>query len=324
MRIRAYTEADAVAWDDLAGRSACGTFLHTRRFLSYHGPRFEDLSVLCEDGKGRMIGVFPAARKPDDPACVVSHPGATYGGLVHEQGLAADDVEEMVAGILGHYRSTGFQRLEYKSVPPHLHSTFLQTDVHALWKNGAELVRRDLWNVLSLGGHRPAYSSHHQRAIGRALKNGVVIRVDDSDAGYRTFHEILMTRLEDRYGVSPVHTPEEMLMLKDRFPRDIALWLAQDGDGARVLAGCWVFRYASQAWHTQYIASTQEGRDACATHLMFDGLIQEAVKNRVGFLSFGCSTEDGGRRLNKGLFDFKTGFGAGAVCHDSYRLRLAT
>jgi lipid II:glycine glycyltransferase (peptidoglycan interpeptide bridge formation enzyme) len=77
-----------------------------------------------------------------------------------------------------------------------------------------------------------------------------------------------------------------------------------------------------QAWHTQYIASTADGRDLCATHLLFDGIIQEAEKRGVRFVSFGRSSEEGGR-LNRGLFAFKSGFGAGAVCHDTYLVSLA-
>lgn len=321
MRIRSYTEADAGKWDEAVARSPCSTFLHTRRFLSYHGARFSDLSVICEDEKKRVIGVFPAALKPDDPACVASHPGATYGGLLYREGSGADEVEEMLVGIIEHYRLKGLKYLEYKSVPPHFHSSFSQADLHAIWKRGAELVRRDLWNVVSLRD-RPGYSKHHKRAIGRAQKSGVMARVTDSVASYRAFHAMLKACLAERHGVSPVHTPEEMLMLRDKFPRDIALWLAQDGRG-QVLAGCWVFVFGTKAWHTQYIASTAEGQDRCATHLMFDGVIKEAEKSRVAFLSFGASTADNGQRLNSGLFDFKAGFGAGAVCHDIYRLGLA-
>lgn len=320
MKVRAYQEADAAKWDDMAGHCACGTFLHTRRFLSYHGSRFTDLSVICEDARGRAAGIFPAALRPDDPACVSSHPGATYGGLLHTEDNAADRVEEMLAGIVGYYRARGLKRLEYKSVPPHLQSPCSQADQHALWKLGAQPARRDLWNVIAMSG-RPGYSRHHERAVARARKDDVAIGVASSDAEYRAFHDVLVTRLEERHGVAPVHTPEEMLLLRDRFPQNVALWLARDG-GGRLLAGSWVFMFAKKAWHTQYIASTPAGRDRCATHLLFDKLIRQAEKNGVGYVSFGSSTEDGGRRLNAGLYDFKAGFGAGGVCHDIYRLDL--
>jgi hypothetical protein len=324
MRVRPYTEADAGEWDALVRESACGTFLHTRRFLSYHGKRFTDCSMICEDSKGDIAAVMPAALKPDNPASVASHPGATYGGLLCRANVGVDEIGEMLGGMIEHYRAMGLRSLEYRSVPPHFHEAFQQTDVHALWKQGAELARRDVWNVLSLRGAHPAYSNHHQRAIARAAKRAMVVSIDESEAGYRAFHEILVARLEDRYGVSPVHTLEEMLVLKDRFPLDIALWLARDAGQSRVLAGCWVFMHSGRAWHTQYIAATQEGRDCCATHLLFDRVIQQALEKAARFVSFGCSTEDEGRRLNRGLFEFKAGFGAGTVCHDTYRLRLTT
>lgn len=321
MRIRAYTEADAAAWDDLAGRSACGTFLHTRRFLSYHGPRFEDLSVLCEDEKKRVIGVFPAALKPDDPACVASHPGATYGGLLYREGSGADEVEEMLVGIIEHYRSKGLKYLEYKSVPPHFQLPFSQADVYAIWKQGGEIFRRDLWSVAAL--HDPAgYSDHHKREIARARKRDMVVGVAGSDTQYREFHGVLTACLAERHGAVPVHKPDEMLQLRDRFPANIALWLARDGSG-RLLAGSWVFLFPGKAWHTQYIATSPEGRSQSAGYLVMDELIRTATDSRIPFLSFGASTEDNGRALNSGLFDFKAGFGAGAVCHDIYRLGLA-
>lgn len=320
MKIRPYTEADAEKWDEAVGRSAAGTFLHTRRFLSYHGRRFTDRSLICEDKKNRLIGVFPAAEKPDDHGCVVSHPGATYGGLLCCDGTDADEIEEIFDRIIEHYRSTGLKQLEYKSVPPHFQSSFSQVDLYAIWKRGAEVVRRDLWSVISLRD-RPRYSKGHKWAIGRAKKSDVVVRVADTDASYRAFHAMLEASLAERHGVSPVHTAEELLMLRDRFPRNIALWLAQDGDG-RCLAGCWIFMFGTKAWHTQYIASTAEGRDRCATHLVADSVISKAEKNRVAFFSFGTSTEGDGRELNAGLFGFKTAFGAGTVCHDIYRLRL--
>ncbi len=58
------------------------TFLHTRRFLAYHQDRFKDVSLLLANDKG-IVGLFPAALDPAEARTVVSHPGITYGGLLH-------------------------------------------------------------------------------------------------------------------------------------------------------------------------------------------------------------------------------------------------
>jgi hypothetical protein len=52
-------------WDVFCANAANSTFLHTRRFLGYHGDRFRDVSaVLMQDGD--IVGVFPAAEAPAD------------------------------------------------------------------------------------------------------------------------------------------------------------------------------------------------------------------------------------------------------------------
>ena len=87
LSVRSFAPADADRWDALVASAVNATFLHTRRFLSYHGERFADRSSIVCDSDGRIVGVFPAALDPADPGVVVSHPGITYGGLVHDGSL---------------------------------------------------------------------------------------------------------------------------------------------------------------------------------------------------------------------------------------------
>src|SRR4051795_11955064 len=77
----------AAEWDALVARAPAGTFLHTQRFLSYHEDRFEDASVVLRDRRGRLIAVMPGAVDPSDRNRVSSHPGATFGGVVHDGSL---------------------------------------------------------------------------------------------------------------------------------------------------------------------------------------------------------------------------------------------
>jgi hypothetical protein len=51
--VRDYLPDQAAAWDDLVARSVNGTMLHTRRYLSYHGDRFRDRSLLITNSPRR-------------------------------------------------------------------------------------------------------------------------------------------------------------------------------------------------------------------------------------------------------------------------------
>jgi len=77
--IRSFAARQAEDWDDLVRRSCNGTFLHTRRFLSYHRDRFADRSLVLYGRRGRVAGVFPAAVSPADRETIVSHPSITGG-----------------------------------------------------------------------------------------------------------------------------------------------------------------------------------------------------------------------------------------------------
>ena len=95
--IRDYLPDQAAAWDDLVARAVNGTMLHTRRYLSYHGDRFRDRSLLITNSRGWPIGALPAAEDPADASVVTSHPGLTYGGLVHDGSLRGESMMRVLS-----------------------------------------------------------------------------------------------------------------------------------------------------------------------------------------------------------------------------------
>jgi hypothetical protein len=69
LELRPYTPPDFDAWDTFCEDAFQATFLHSRRFLAYHGDRFRDLSLIIE-AEGRLVGICPAAAHPADDTCV--------------------------------------------------------------------------------------------------------------------------------------------------------------------------------------------------------------------------------------------------------------
>ena len=57
LSVRPYQPDDADAWDGFCEGALQSTLLHTRRFLSYHGDRFADRSLIIEEA-GKWIGSF--------------------------------------------------------------------------------------------------------------------------------------------------------------------------------------------------------------------------------------------------------------------------
>ena len=84
---------------------------------------------------------------------------------------------------------------------------------------------------------------------------------------------------------------------------------------AVLLAGALIFNYG-HIWHTQYLASSDAGRELGALDLVIDSVIDEARSNGVTYLSFGASTEEAGTALNQGLIWQKESYGARSITHD--------
>ena len=314
--VRSYEPELAETWDDLIRRSCNGTILHTRRFISYHGDRFRDWSLVLEDRRGKVVGVFPAAQDPSDPEVVVSHPGLTYGGLVHDGSVRGASMIGVLEEIAGRYRSLGCCRLRYKAVPAIYHVAPAEDDLYALFRLGARRYRSDLSATIDLS-HRARVSQRRVRSRKRAEVEGVT--AEDAWGEIASFWQILEWHLDSRYGVAPVHALAEIELLHDLFPDEIILIAAKIG--AELVGGTVLF-LTGPVLHMQYTATTEDGRAKFVTDLVMERAIDLGRQLGCRFFDFGSSTVDQGWSLNQGLYQFKVSFGAGGVVYDHYELDL--
>lgn len=315
MQVRAYTSADAERWDAFCAEALGATFLHTRRFLSYHGDRFADRSLIFADG-ARWLGMLPAAQSPSRPELVVSHPGITYGGVVHDGALLGEGLLNALQAACGHYAEAGYKSLLYKPVPHIYHRAPAQDDLYALFRLDAKRVRCDLSSCIDLAHPLPT-SERRRRALKKAQRAGLTLETGAHLA--EELWPVLEANLTQRHGQKPVHSLAEIRLLLERFPQAISITVARLEKQA--IAGTVLF-IAGAVCHTQYIASNALGHETGALDLVFDRQIQEARDLNAQFFDFGISNEDGGRSLNEGLHRFKSEFGAGGVVHEFYEIDL--
>ena len=292
------------------------TMLHSRRFLSYHGPRFRDLSMAIVDERDNLLGVLPAAVDPADERRVVSHPGLTYGGIVHDGRLQGELMVEALRSLCLHYRERGFESFRYKAVPYIYHRAPAADDLYALFRLGARRYRCDLSSTIDLT-ERPKPSERRRRGLKKALKAGIEIK--HGAEFIAELWSVIEENLARKHAVRPVHSIAEIEQLHALFPNDIQFVVALlDG---RVVAGVVLF-LTPRVSHAQYIASNSSGHACSALDAIFEHCIAQAQAAGARYFDFGVSTEREGQQLNQGLFQFKSEFGAGSVCHEFYELDL--
>jgi hypothetical protein len=309
-------DGESGSWDALVAKSVNGTFLHTRRYLGYHGARFTDASLVVRDGQGRLVGVLPAALDPLDSARVISHPGLTYGGLVHDGSVRGEDVLSALSDAAAVWRAAGASRVRYKAVPLIYHRVPALDDVYALFRLGAKHARCDLSTTLDLDGELPR-NRNRRRNIEKAERLG--LRVKTGIQHLATFWPILTTNLQERFGVAPVHSVDEITLLAELFPEAIGCQLILIED--EPVGGVVLFR-TERVVHPQYSAASKRGREVFALDAGFQAGIDDARAAGARYYDFGVSTEDEGRVLNTSLYQFKTSFGGGGTTYDQYEVDL--
>lgn len=307
-----YEPSLAAAWNGLVRSARNGHFLFDRRFLEYHGDRFEDASLLFF-GKGRLFGVLPANRSGDT---VYSHQGLTFGGVVAADRLNASRMLAVFDALQQHLRQLGVRSLVYKPVPHIYHRRPAEEDLYALFRHGAELIRRDISTTIDYAS--PGLTAHARRkGYGKAERAGLTYGESDRWAEY---WELLTSVLAARHGIRPVHSLAEIRLLRERFPAAIRLFAAVSPTGT-LLAGAVVFETATMA-HVQYGSVSSEGRAVCALDGLYRFLI-DSYRTSKRWFDFGISSEGEGRVLNEGLVTQKEEFGGSGTTYDTYRIPIA-
>jgi hypothetical protein len=311
MEVVEFSDKHDEAWDELVAQAPMGTFLHTRRFLSYHGDRFSDASLLLTE-RDTVRAVLPAALDPADPSRVVSHPGATYGGLVHDGRLGGERALETLGAICDHYAGRGLAALRYRAVPRVYHRSPSDDDVWALSELGARRVDWQLSCAIDLAARRTP-STRRSRSLAKARARGV--EVVESQESLAPLWAVLETTLKRRYGATPVHTLAEMELLRARFPDSIRPVTAVL-DGA-VVAGAVLFCTPAVV-HTQYLATSPDGARVNALDAVVEHSIHAAAEAGARYFDFGISPGPNRRGLSPGLYRWKAEFGGGGVLHEHF------
>ncbi len=313
--VRLFSSEDTVAWDIFCEKALQGTLLHTRKFLSYHQDRFLDRSLIISDGE-KWLGIFPAALSPRDASEVVSHPGITYGGFLHQGGLRGEMMIDALRLTQEFYSEFGYQSLIYKATPTFYHRSPAQDDLYALFRLGASKIRCDLSSTINLQNRLPLIKGRRW-GIKKAQKSGVKIVEGRQYLEY--FWKILSDNLAEKHEAAPVHSLGEIEVLIEMFPEEI-LCICSEYDGV-VVAGVILF-VTAQTLHTQYIASNVQGREVSAVDAVIEYSVLLGINTGKNWFDFGINNEYSGLILNDGLYSYKNGFGGGGYIHDFYKLVL--
>jgi hypothetical protein len=298
-------------WDNFIGIAKNSHFMFFSDYMHYHSDRFSDASLMFYD-KNKLIAVFVAN---EAGSVVYAHQGLTFGGLIMSKNIRMEAVFDCFELMVGHYKQMGKTKLVYKAIPHIYHQYPAEEDLFAITRYNYKLCRRDFSSAICLK-NKLSFTESRKSSLRKAVKSQIVIKETND---FKVYWSLLTNVLSTQHGKKPVHTIDEITSLAKIFPDNIKL-VAAHSVGNELLAGC-VLYINQDVIHTQYMASSDEGKRVGALDLIIDYLINEKYVNK-GLFDFGVSTQDDGKVLNNGLVFQKEGFGARGIVHDFYEIAL--
>ncbi|MEM8935078.1 MAG: GNAT family N-acetyltransferase [Pseudomonadota bacterium] len=316
-----YNDAtDRQAWTQLLQKAARRNILTRRDFLDYHGDRLEDFSLVFRDGPGGpMQGLLPGAIHPQDPSRVTCHGGSSLGGMIFKKPASPQQTADAFQAAALVWREHGVASLSYKTTPSFFDTQPDETDI-AIVSQCASTTAKKLWQAIDT--QKPLnFSSGLDREARSASKKGFTaqwsVEGDALDAMYKMVRE----NLADRHEAEPLHSLAEVKTLHHTLGPASVVLLVRDANNAPA-AAAWMLRYAEDAWHPQYIASTPVGRRSNAVKLLLMTALERCRDEKVRWLSLGTSSGDGAFGVDDTLFQFKRRFGAGAFIQHFFEIEI--
>lgn len=310
--VKKYTKNDYTIWNEFLVLAKNATFLFHRDFMEYHQDRFEDFSLLIfEDEK--LKAILPANKHENS---VYSHQGLTYGGLVFPHKLKGNKVEFILDAVLVFFKENAIETFYYKPIPSFYFPEGNNEIDFFLFKRGAVLERKEINLAINL--ELPLKISKSKLKHFRRIENLDLDIIEEED--FKPFwNKVLEPRLLEKFNAKPVHTVEEITLLKQKFPEKIKQYSVYHQD--EIIAGITIFETKNLV-KSQYGATSKNGETVRALDFLFINLIHKYKRKGKHFFDMGIVNEESESGYHSGLLKQKEELGCAVYNQDFYKIDI--
>ena len=313
LKIRLYDPTLKPVWDNFLENCKNATFLFKRDFMDYHKNRFEDFSIMIYNGN-KLVALVPGNIDLNN---VYSHQGLTYGGILIQSDSKFTEYLEIFSEVLRFLKKKSINSLCVKQIPTIYNFNFNDELDYLSFVTDSKNYRKDIISVINL---QSDFKIAKDRINGykRGLKNLLEFReAHDFDDFW---NELLIPNLEKKYSVNPVHSLDEIGLLKSRFKSNIRQFNVYKEN--KIVAGTTIFQ-SKNVVHVQYTASNSKKNILGSLDFLFYKLITD-VYSKHKYFDFGTSNESYGKKINQGLMYWKEGFGARSLTQNFYKFDISS
>lgn len=303
-----YNESYKSTWDSFVDLSKNATFLFKRDFMEYHKDRFADYSLLffLED---ELVAILPATIKG---ASVFSHQGLTYGGLLVKLTVRFALYKQLFAHLIAFLKERSITDLFIKTIPS-IYSESANDELMFLQQSYQCSIEHNIGSVI-YSNESLTISKSILRNANKAKRLGIEIKKSNDFDFF--WNELLVPRLNNKFGKKPIHSLEEIIKLKALFPNEIELIGAFLNN--EMIAGTILFQNKKYT-KSQYIAGNPSFNKLGGLDLLHLEIIHQLNKP---YFDFGTSSSDETFIEKESLLAWKEQFGARTIVFSTYHFKI--
>jgi lipid II:glycine glycyltransferase (peptidoglycan interpeptide bridge formation enzyme) len=228
---------------------------------------------------------------------------------------------EMLTALINYAKEKKFKGISMlRLAPSSLQTQFSEDQHYWLHQLGFAMTRCEMDGAIDLCGLTKdsimeSLTGKCRNMVRQAERANINVRVSND---FATFWPILESVLTARHAVKPTHTVSEIQRLHELLPNGFRLLAAYNGK--IMVGGIVLVTINDSALYTLYMAQEYAAQQHHPMHLLLTEAIKLGLKEKKKVLHLGVSTEDGGKKVNEGLFFFKESFGCRPVRRESYEI----
>lgn len=298
---------------------------YDNKFISYNDHfgkniRWHHLVIRGKD-KNKTIAILNGCEKTrNGKKLYVSCDGVSFGGFHWRDKLNVVDYIEIIASFKEYLGKNNFDSCIIRNQPTlYLKNPNEEYD-YALINQGFIISNNSITNIISLKEFEfEKLTNPKKRAIQKSEKNIEIRMINDNVTAdsLKTYYDVLFRNRQSK-NVTPTHTLEELVYLKNKLPDKIIFFSALiNGEIAGV---CILFLVKKDVVLNFYLATDENfKKDRVADFLLYKSI--EWAKNS-NFRLYDIGTSNVGINFLEGLFEFKKKFMANGFLRKTFEFYI--
>tara|TARA_A100001011_G_scaffold124845_1_gene131821 strand:- start:490 stop:1464 length:975 start_codon:yes stop_codon:yes gene_type:complete len=317
LKITKYNDSLFEEWEKFISESNNGTIFQKQAFLQYHiNRKFVDGSLIIKN-KSTIVAVVPAAINEN---ILYSHPGSSYGGIVLSHNIDFKMLHEILKVIDEYCIAQRYKALFLINSPSIYQKKSDQSLDYLLQWNGFKQTELYISHAVDMSKTSDILSLLAKRKRRYINNNQKLNSLTFEEKGYlKEFYDILVTS-KKKYNTTPTHSLDELIKLKDMFPKQIKLLVTRNDN--KIIGGSLIFFTNDNVALVFYNTIIEKYRESQIAMLQLYKCMEIAKKYNLRWIDFGVShtpEQENPLAPKFSLIHFKEQFNAKGVLRIAYQ-----